>query len=150
MTIQETIQKDLVEAMKAKEALKLDVLRGIKAAIKNKEIEKSKQLSESEVLQVLQTLVKQRRDSIDQFTKGGRSDLVAREESELKILESYLPAAIGQDEIMAAVTQVIAELQASSAKDTGRVMKAVMGKLAGKRVDGKVVNDFVRSRLESR
>ena len=103
----EGIQKELVEAMKSKDQLRLDVLRGIKTAIKNKEVEKVRQLSDAEVLQVLQTLVKQRRDSIEQFTKGGRLDLVAREESELKILEGYLPPPVQVQEISIVVGQVI-------------------------------------------
>jgi uncharacterized protein YqeY len=99
MTSQEKIQKDMVEAMKSKDRLRLDVLRGVKTAIKNKEIETMKQLGEGDVVQVLNTLVKQRRDSIEQFTKGARFDLVEREEAELKILENYLPPAVGEQEI---------------------------------------------------
>jgi uncharacterized protein YqeY len=148
MTIQEKIQKDLTEAMKAKDALRMDVLRGMKTGIKNKEIEKKHSLGESEALQVLNSLVKQRNESIEQFTKGGRRDLVDREESELKILESYLPAAVNEEEIRAAVAQVIAELQASSLKDLGRVMKGAIARFAGSRVDGKLINEIVRSQLE--
>jgi uncharacterized protein YqeY len=148
MTIQERIQKDMVESMKAKDSLRLDVLRGMKTAIKHKEIEKIHPLSETEALQVLASQVKQRNESIEQFTKGGRFDLVAKEEAELKILETYLPAAVGEKEIQAAVAQVIADLQANSPKDLGRVMKAVMAKLAGCRVDGKLINEMVRVQLE--
>ena len=147
MIIQERIQKDLVEAMKSKNRLRLEVLRGMKAAIKNREIEKLRQLTETEVLQVLQSLVKQRKESVEQFIKGGRHDLSSREESEIRILESYLPLPVGEEEIKMVVTQVIGELQANSAKDFGRVMKSVMGKFSGKAVDGKVVNDLVRSQL---
>src|SRR5262245_21947640 len=135
--------------MRLKDSLRLDVLRGMKSAIKLKEIEKIRTLEESEVFQVLHTLVKQRKDSIDQFKKGGRADLVAREEDELRILESYLPAAVPAEEIGQVVKQVIAELQAASPKDIGRVMKAVMAKFAGKIVDGKQVNEQVRAQLES-
>ena len=147
MIIQERIQKDLVEAMKSKNRLRLDVLRGMKAAIKNREIEKLRQLTETEVLQVLQSLVNQRKESVEQFIKGGRHDLSSREESEIRILESYLPLPVGEEEIKMVVTQVIGELQANSAKDFGRVMKSVMGKFAGKIVDGKVVDNIVRSQL---
>jgi uncharacterized protein YqeY len=121
----------------------------MKSAIKHKEIEKIRTLEESEVFQVLHTLVKQRKDSIDQFKKGGRADLVAREEDELKVLESYLPAAVSEQEIRQVVTEVITELQVTNPKDLGRVMKAVMGKFAGKIVDGKQVNEQVRAQLGS-
>ena len=147
MTIQERIQLDITEAMKAKDSTRLDVLRAMKTAIKMKEVEKMKALAESEVLQVLQTLVKQRKDSIEQFAKGGRIDLVSREEDQLPILQSYLPAAVGGDEINAIVAQVIAELGAASPKDLGKVMKAVMNKFAGKIVDGKLVSESVRAQL---
>jgi uncharacterized protein YqeY len=147
MTIQEKIQEDIKDSMRLKDTLRLDVLRGMKSAIKNKEIEKIRTLEESEVFQVLHTLVKQRKDSIDQFKKGGRADLVAREEDELKILETYLPAAVSEQEIQRVVTEVIAELQASSPKDIGRVMKSVMSKFAGKIVDGKQVNEQVKAQL---
>jgi len=149
MTIQERIQEDIKDSMKLKNALRLDVLRGMKSAIKHKEIEKIRTLEELEVFQVLHTLVKQRKDSIDQFKKGGRADLVAREEDELKILESYLPAAVSEQEIRQIVAEVITELQVSNPKDIGRVMKAVMSKFAGKIVDGKKINEQVRAQLGS-
>jgi len=149
MTSLERIQKDLVEAMKSKDQLRLDVLRGMKTTIKNKEIEKIRQLEEAEVVQVLNTLVKQRRDSIEQFTKGGRFDLVEREEAELKILGAYLPAAVAEEEIKAVVTQAITELQARSPKDVGKVMKLVMEKFSGRVVDGKLVNQLVQIQLGS-
>lgn len=148
MTFQEKVQKEILEAMKAKQALKLDVLRGMKAAIKNKEIEKNHALTESEVLQVLTTLVKQRKDSIEQFTRGGREDLASREREELALLETYLPASVGESEIQAAIEAEVLSLQAASPKDIGRVMKAVMNHFEGKRVDGRVVNERVRARLE--
>lgn len=147
MTIQERIQKELTEAMKARDSLKADVLRGIKTAVKLKEVEKIKALSESEVLQILQTLVKQRKDSIEQFTKGGRSDLVTREEAELRILEGYLPTPVGEEELSTVISEVISELSANTGKDIGRVMKTVMTRFAGKNVDGKKVNEIVRARL---
>lgn len=148
MTLQERIQKDLVEAMKAKQTLKLDVLRGMKAAIKNKEIEKNQTLSEADILQVLNTLVKQRKDSIEQFALGGREDLVSREKEELILVETYLPESVSEAEIQAAVDQAVASLQATSAKDLGRVMKSVMSYFTGKRVDGKIVSEKVRAKLE--
>lgn len=149
MTIQQKIQEDIKDSMRLKDALRLDVLRGMKSAIQLKEIEKIRALEEPEVLQVLNTLAKQRKDSIDQFKKGGRPDLVAREESELKILEAYLPAAVSEPEIRRVVAEVITELQVTDPKDIGRVMKAVMGKFAGKIVDGKLVNEQVRAQLGS-
>jgi uncharacterized protein YqeY len=147
MTIQERIQEDIKESMRRKDSLRLDVLRGMKTAIKHKEIEKIKTLGEAEVFQVLHTLIKQRKDSIDQFSRGGRSDLAAREEAELKILESYLPASVSEDEIRKTIGEVVAELQATSPKDMGKVMKSVMGKFAGKVVDGKLISDLVKTQL---
>lgn len=147
MSLQEQIQKDIFEAMKQKDTLRLNVLRGIKTAIKNREIEKIKSLEEGEVRQVIQTLVKQRKDSIEQFSKGGRADLVAQEEGELRILETFLPAAVTPEEIRRVVAEVIAQLQAASPKDMGRVMKAVMAQFAGKNVDGKLVSETVRGQL---
>jgi uncharacterized protein len=147
MTIPERIQEDLKEAMRAKNSLRLDVLRSMKTAIKNKEIEKVKTLADAEVTQVLYTLVKQRKDSIEQFQRGGRNDLASREQAELEILESYLPAAVSSEEIDRAVAEVIADLQVTSPKDIGKVMKTVMGKFSGKLVDGKQVSDAVRARL---
>jgi len=147
MALIERIQKELVEAMKAKETLRLSVLRGLKTALKNKEIEKMRALNETEEIQVLQTLVKQRKESIEQFTKGGRPELAEQEQAELKLIETYLPAAVSREEIDQAVSETIAEVQASSAKDMGRVMKAVMAKFAGKVVDGKLVNEMVRGKL---
>ncbi|MFN8005721.1 MAG: GatB/YqeY domain-containing protein [Terriglobia bacterium] len=147
MPIQEQIQAELTAAMKAREALKIDVLRGIKTALKLKEVEKMRALSDPEALQVIHTLVKQRKDSIEQFAAGGRMDLVSREEAELRILEGYLPAPIGEQDIRTVVLEVISELQANSSKDIGRVMKTVMGRFTGKNVDGKLVNEIVRSQL---
>ena len=147
MTIQERIQEDIKDSMKLKDSLRLDVLRGMKSAIKLKEIEKIRTLEESEVFQVLHTLVKQRKDSIDQFKMGGRADLVTREEDELKILESFLPAAVSEQEIQQVVREAIAELQVTNPKDMGRVMKTVMAKFTGKIVDGKLVSEQVKAQL---
>ena len=134
--------------MKAKDTARLSALRMLKAAIMNKGmVEKGRDLNDAEVLQVVASLVKQRRDSIDQFAKAGRTDLVEKETGEIAILEHYLPPAVGADEIDAAVAEAIAETGASSPKDMGKVMKAVMPKLSGKNVDGRTVNDAVRRTL---
>jgi uncharacterized protein YqeY len=119
----------------------------VKAAIMNKEVEKGRGLEDPEVLQVLASLVKQRRDSIEQFSKAGRADLVDKETAELRVLEEYLPPAATAVEIDAAVAAAIAETGAASAKDVGKVMKAVMPKLAGKNADGRTINEAVRRKL---
>lgn len=133
--------------MKAKDAPRLSTLRMMKAAITNKEVEKGRALDDAEVLQVLGSLVKQRRDSIEQFSKGGRTDLVEKETREIAILEEYLPPAATSEDIDAAVAAAIAETGAASAKDIGKVMKAVMPKLAGKTADGRTINEAVRRKL---
>ena len=147
MSLAEKIQKDLVEAMRAKEELRLSVLRGIKSAIKLKEVEKIRALDEPETIQLLQTLVKQRKESIDQFTKGNRPDLAAKETKELAIIESYLPAGASAAEMDAAITKAIAETGAASMKQMGAVVKAAKTVLEGKTVDGKALSDLVRERL---
>ena len=147
MSIVEQIEKDLVGAMKAKEELKLSVLRMAKAAFMNKKVELGKPLEDPEALAVLRTLVKQRRDSTEQFRKGKRDDLADKEEAEIKIIELYLPAGAGPEEIDDAVASAIQETAAASAKDMGKVMKAAMAKLAGKNVDGKQLSERVRARL---
>ena len=147
MSIVEQIEKDLVGAMKAKEELRLSVLRMSKAALMNKKIELGKPLGDPEALAVLRTLVKQRRDSSEQFRKGNRDDLADKEEAEIKFIELYLPAGASAEEIDAAVASAILETAAASAKDMGKVMKAAMVKLAGKNVDGKQVSERVRVRL---
>ena len=147
MSTQEVIQEHIKTAMKQKDSLRLDVLRGMKTAIKNKEIEKVKNLAEEEVVQVLQTLVKQRKDSIEQFSRGNRPDLAQREEAELRILQEYLPEPVATDEIQRVVKQAISELGVSDPRDIGKVMKAVMGKFSGRLVDGKTVSDLVRASL---
>jgi uncharacterized protein YqeY len=148
MSFADRIQKDLVEAMKSKEELRLSVLRMIKAALKNKEIEKIRPLDDAESLQVLQTLVKQRKDSVEQFTKGGRTDLADKETREIAIIESYLPAAAGEADLDRAIEAAIAETGANSPKQMGAVIKAARAQLAGKTVDGKALSDRVRARLE--
>jgi len=147
MTLSDKINTEITAAMKAKSQVRLSSLRMLKAAIMNKEVEKKRDLDDAEVLQVVAALVKQRRDSIDQFDKAGRADLVDKETSELKVLEEYLPPAASADDIAAAVAAAIAETGATSPKDMGKVMKAVMPKLAGKSADGRAVNEAVRRSL---
>lgn len=147
MTLTQQVSADITTAMKAKEAGRLSALRMLKAAFMNKEVEKGRALEDAEALQVVALLVKQRRDSIEQFTKAGRTDLVEKEAADIAVLEHFLPPAATAEEIDAAVTAAIAESGASSARDMGKVMKAVMPKLAGKNADGKAVNEAVRRKL---
>lgn len=147
MSIVERVEKDLVAALKAQQALKLSVLRMMKAALMNKKVELGKVLDDREALAVLRTLVKQRHESAEAFRRGRRDDLADKEEAEIKIVENYLPAAASEEEIDAAVAAAIAETGASTSKDLGKAMKAAMAKLAGKNVDGKRVNEKVRARL---
>jgi uncharacterized protein len=147
MNLNEQIGADIIAAMKSKDATRLSALRMLKAALMNKGVEKGRDLEDAEVLQVVASLVKQRRDSIEQFTTAGRTDLVAKETGDLTVLERYLPPAATAAEIEAAVAAAIAESGATSVKDMGKVMKAVMPKLAGKNADGKAVNEAVRRTL---
>ena len=147
MSLSTTISNHIAATMKAKDAARLSALRMLKAAIMNKGVEKGRDLDDAEVLQVIASLVKQRRDSIEQFSNAGRTDLVDKETAELGVLMAYLPAAATPEEIDAAVADAIAETGASTPKDMGRVMKAVMPKLAGKNADGRAVNDAVRRKL---
>ena len=147
MPIVEKVEKDLVAALRAQEALKLSVLRMMKAALMNKKVELGKAVDDPEALAVLRTLAKQRRESVEAFRKGGRDDLADKEEAEIKIVEAYLPAAASDEEIDAAVAAAIAETGASTAKDLGKAMKAAMAKLAGKNADGKRVSEKVRAKL---
>jgi uncharacterized protein YqeY len=151
MTLDERISRDLTAAMKAQDTARLGVLRMAKAALKNKEIDKRAALDDPEAVKVLQTLVRQREDSIEQFTKGNRADLAAKERAEIEVLKGYLPAEVGEDAIQAAVEQAVAETGAASPRDVGRVMKAAMARLqaAGAAVDGRKVNEAVRKRLGS-
>ena len=150
MALIERIQSDLTDAMKQKDELRLSVLRMVKSALKNKEIEKMRPLTDLEGLQTLQTLVKQRKESIDQFTKGGRPDLAEKESKEITIIEQYLPAAPTDAEIIAAINAAVDELSADSLKHMGAVVKAARAKLEGKAVDGKVLSDKVRERLSEK
>lgn len=147
MNLNEQVAQDLTAAMKAKDQARLSALRMLKAAIMNKGVEKGRDLEDAEVLQVVSSLVKQRRDSIEQFSKAGRADLVEKESGEIAVLERYLPPAASAEEIDAAVAAAIAETGAASPKDMGKVMKAVMPKLAGKNADGRTINDAVRRKL---
>ena len=147
MSMNDQVGADIAAAMKARDASRLSALRMLKAAVMNKGVEKGRDLDDAEVLQVIASLVKQRKDSIEQFSKAGRADLVDKETAELTVLQAYLPAAATPEEINAAVAEAIAETGASSPKDMGKVMKAVMPKLAGKNADGKAVNEAVRRSL---
>ncbi len=147
MTFLERIQKDLTAAMKGHDELRLSVLRMVKTALKNKEIEKIRALDDSEALQVLQTLVKQRKESVEQFTKGGRKDLADKETKEIAIIEGYLPAAPSDAELNAAIEAAMQETGANSPKQMGQVIKAAKARLEGKTVDGKLLSDRVRDRL---
>ena len=147
MSILADVNSRITVAMKAHDAPTLSALRMLKAALTNKEVEKARALEVGEELQVVAALIKQRRDSIDQFRKGGREDLVAKEQYEVVLLEAMLPPPVSAEEIEAAVAKAVAETGAASPKDMGRVMKAAMAALAGKPVDGKAVNDAVRRHL---
>jgi len=150
MTISEKVHKDMIESMKARQELRLETLRMVKSALKNKEIDKRAPLDEKEELQTLSTLIKQRKDSIEQFTKGNRPELAAKEAKEIEFIEAYMPKSIGEAEITATVKAAIAEMGAVTMKDMGNVMKATMAKFGGARVDGKVVSEAVKKELEAR
>ena len=147
MTLNHKVSADIAAAMKARDASRLSALRMLKAAVMNKSVEKGRDLDDAEVLQVVSSLVKQRRDSIEQFSKAGRTDLVAKETGDLAVLQDYLPPSATPEEIDAAVVAAVAETGASSPKEMGKVMKAVMPKLAGKNADGKAVSEAVRRTL---
>ena len=147
MAIVEDVNRAITQAMKAKDPQRLVALRMLKTALMNREIERGRALDENESRQVVSSLVKQRRDSIEQFVRGGRQDLADKETAEIAILETYLPPAMGAADLERIVDSAIASTGAASAKDMGRVMKAVMAALAGQTVDGKVVNELVRRKL---
>jgi uncharacterized protein len=149
MTTQEKIQSQMADAMRSKDQLRLSVLRMMKAAVKNKEIDKMKPLDESEVMAVLNTLVKQRKDSVEQFRNGGREELAQKEEAEIKIIEEYLPAAASEADIRKAIDEAVEETGAASMKDMGKVMKAALTRLAGKTADGSRVSQMVKEKLSS-
>ena len=147
MTLTQQVQKDMVDAMRKKEELRLSTLRMMKAALKNKEIDKRAPLDEKEELQVFTTMIKQRKESIEQFEKGNRPELAKKEADEIAIIEAYMPQAVGEEEIAAAVKATIAEMGSPTMKDMGAVMKNTMAKFAGARVDGKVVSEMVKKYL---
>ena len=147
MSLFNDVSTAIADAMRKQDAARLVALRMLKAAFMNKSVEKGRDLDDAEERQVVSSLVKQRRDSIEQFTKGGRQDLVDKEAAEIVVLEAYLPPAVDPAVVEQAVTTAIAETGATSSKDMGRVMKAAMAKLAGQTVDGKVVNELVRRKL---
>jgi uncharacterized protein len=141
------ISAAIADAMRSKDAIRLGALRMLKAALMNREVERGRAIDDTEARQVVASLVKQRRDSIEQFTRGGRQDLADKENAEIRVLESYLPPAADPALIERAITDAIAETGATSAKDAGRVMKLAMARLAGQTVDGKAVNEIVRRKL---
>ncbi len=149
MTISEQVQKDMTEAMRAREELRLSTLRMMKSALKNKEIERRGSLDDAAALQVLSTLIKQRRDSIEHFTQGARPELARKEAAEIEIIERYMPKAIGEAEIAAAVRATIAEMGSPGIREMGTVMKNVMAKFqqSGARVEGKMVSEIVKREL---
>jgi uncharacterized protein YqeY len=147
MPLVDEVTTAIADAMRKQDPARLTALRMLKAAFMNRSVEKGRELDDAEARQVVTSLVKQRRDSIEQFTKGGRQDLADKEAAEIRVLESYLPPAADPASVDRAVAEAIAETGATSAKDMGRVMKAVMAKLAGQNVDGKTVNELVRKQL---
>jgi uncharacterized protein len=147
MSLTEQVQKDMTDALRKREELRLSTLRMMKAALQNKEIDKRGKLEEKEELQVFGTMIKQRRDSIDQFEKGNRPELAKMEADEIAIIEAYMPKAVGEDEVIAAVGATIAEMGTPTMKDMGAVMKSVMAKFADARVDGKLVSETVKKEL---
>ena len=147
MALLERLQKDMVEAMKAKEELRLGALRMLKAALMKHKVDTMKELDEAEEMKILNSILKQRKEAADMFRKGARAELADKEEAEFKILESYMPAGATDEEIEAAIAAAIADSGITSIKQMGLVMKAAQAKLAGKRVDGKAMSDKVRSKL---
>ena len=149
MTLSEQIQKNITTAMKARDEQRLSCLRMVKTALKNREIEKMAPLDDKEAQQVLSTLIKQRKDSVEQFTKGGRQEMADKEAAEIKLIETYMPKAAGEEDIVAGVKAVVAEMGAPTMKDMGTVMKNVMARFAagGMRVDGKQVSEVVKREL---
>lgn len=147
MTFLDRINQDITAAMKARESDRLSTLRMVKTALKNREIDKMAALTDDEAFKILQSLVKQRRDSVEQYTLGGRLELAEKEAAEIKVIETYLPAALDEAAISMIVEATIVELGATSAKDMGQVMKATMAKLVGQTVDGKVVSQLVKTKL---
>jgi uncharacterized protein YqeY len=147
MSLKQQIIADLTASMKAQDAQRTSTLRMVKAAFMNREIEKGGELDDDEMSKLLRTLVKQRRDSVEQYEKGGRPELAAKETSEIEVIETYLPQAASREEIEAAVSAAISETGASSMKDMGKVMKSVQVALSGKNADGRTVSEIVKTKL---
>ena len=147
MSLTSDVSAAIADAMRKKDAPRLSALRMLKAAFVNRSVEKGHELDDTEARQVVSSLVKQRKDSIEQFTKGGRQDLAEKEAAEIRVLDAYLPPATDPAAVARAVDEAIAETGATSPKDMGRVMKAVMARLSGQNIDGKTVNELVRQRL---
>lgn len=147
MSLSEQVQKDMIDAMRNRQELRLSTLRMVKTALKNKEIDKRAPLDEKEELQVFSTLINQRKDSIEAFEKGNRPELAQKEAEEIAFIEAYMPKAVGEAEIVAAVKATVAEMGSPTMKDMGTVMKNVMARFAGARVDGKIVSEAVKKEL---
>jgi uncharacterized protein YqeY len=147
MSFADTVTAAIAEAMRSKDAVRLRTFRMLKAALMNRAVERGRELDDGEALQIVAGLVKQRKESIEQFTKGGRADLAQKESEEIAVLEAFLPPPLDQAALERAVSGAIAETGATSARDMGRVMKSVMSKLAGQNVDGKAINELVRRKL---
>ena len=150
MSIVEQVTQDMTQAMKARDEHRLSTLRMMKSALKNKEIDKRAPLDDKEAMAVLNTLIKQRKDSIEAFTKGGRQELADKEAAEITIIEGYLPKSLGEDEIAKTVKETIAEMGSPTMKDMGTVMKNTMAKFGGARVDGKIVSEIVKRELSGK
>lgn len=148
MTLRDRLTEDLKQAMKSRDQLRMDVIRMIKAAVLNKEVELKKDLDDAEMSRVMTSMIKQRKESVAQFEKGNRAELAAKERQEIAIIEAYLPQALTPDQLTGVVEAVIRDTGATSPKDIGAVMKAVMAQLAGQAVDGKQVSELVRSKLQ--
>lgn len=148
MSLYDRLTEDLKRAMKARDQLRMDVIRMIKAAVLNKEVELKKDLDDADMSRIMTTMIKQRKESIEQFERGNRAELAAKERQEISIIEAYLPKALSADQLIQIVEDVIHETGAASAKDMGAVMKTVMARLVGQPVDGKHISDLVRSKLK--
>lgn len=147
MSLKQQIISDLTASMKAQDAPRTSTLRMVKAAVMNREIEKGSEMDDEEMMKLLRSLVKQRRDSVEQYEKGGRPELAAKENTEIEVIEAYLPQAASREEIEAAIAAAIAETGASSIKEMGKVMKAAQAALTGKNADGRTVSEMVKAKL---
>ena len=147
MSLNDRLTEDLKLAMKTRDQLRMDVIRMIKAAVLNKEVELKRDLDDAEMSRVMTILVKQRRESVEQFEKGQRLELAAKERKEIEIIESYLPKPLSHQELEALIVSIISETGSSSMKDMGQIMKAVMARVVGQPIDGKQVSDLVKSKL---